>query len=109
VITTNTATGRAIAQAINRRIPTAATRVLSQVRSCGICGVRVLRFPLPILTPPSAPYSSIIRDWFNSPISGRRTKWTQSQPTPQIKQEVLGRTNRLLSLKQYGPQWKRRV
>jgi hypothetical protein len=30
--------GRAIAQAVSRRLPTAAARVLSQVRSCGICG-----------------------------------------------------------------------
>jgi hypothetical protein len=25
---------------------------------------------------------SIIRSWYNRPISGRRTKWTQSHPTP---------------------------
>jgi hypothetical protein len=45
-------------------IPTAAARVRSQVRSCGFCGgqsgtgvgfLRVLRFPLPILIPPTAP------------------------------------------------------
>jgi hypothetical protein len=30
--------GRAIAQAASRRLPTAAARVRSQVRSCGICG-----------------------------------------------------------------------
>jgi hypothetical protein len=57
--------GRAIAQAVSRWLPTApAARVRSQVRSCGICGgqsgiragfLRVLRFPLPILIPPSAP------------------------------------------------------
>jgi hypothetical protein len=44
--------------------PTAAARVRSQVRSCGISGgqsgtgagfLRVLRFPLPILIPPTAP------------------------------------------------------
>jgi hypothetical protein len=44
--------------------------------------LRVLRFPLPILIPPTAPYSSIIRGWSNRPNSGRRTKWTQSNPTP---------------------------
>jgi hypothetical protein len=26
------------------------------------------------------PYSSIIRVWYNRPISGRRTKWTESSP-----------------------------
>jgi hypothetical protein len=29
--------------------------------------------------------SSIIRGWYNRPISGRRTKWTQSRPTPRNK------------------------
>jgi hypothetical protein len=64
--------GRAIAQAVSRRLPTAEARVRPQVRSCGICGrrsgsgagfLRVLRFPLPVLIPPTAPHSSIIRDW----------------------------------------------
>jgi hypothetical protein len=65
--------------------------VRCQVRSCGICGeqsgsgagfLRVLRFHLPILIPPTALHSSsIIRGWYNRPISGRRTKWTQSHPT----------------------------
>jgi hypothetical protein len=56
--------GRAIAQAVSRWLPTAAARVRSQVRSCGIWGgqsgtgagfLRVLQFPLPILIPPTAP------------------------------------------------------
>jgi hypothetical protein len=65
----------AIAQAVSRRLPTAATQVLSQVRLCGICGgqsgtgaglLPVLRFPLPILIPPTTPLSSsIIRGWYN--------------------------------------------
>jgi hypothetical protein len=83
--------GRAIAQAVTRRLPTAAARVLAQVRSCGICcrqsgtGVgflRVLQFPLPILISPTTPHSSTIRGWYDRPISGRSTKWTQSHCTP---------------------------
>jgi hypothetical protein len=83
--------GRATAQAVSRRLPTAAVRVQFQVRSCGICGgqsgtgagfLRVLRFPLPILIPPTAPHSPIVRGWYNMPNSGRRNKWTQSHPTP---------------------------
>jgi hypothetical protein len=40
-----------------------------------------LLFPLPIFIPPTTPHlSSITRGWYNRPISGRRTKWTQSHP-----------------------------
>jgi hypothetical protein len=58
--------GRARAEAISRRFPTATTRVRAQVRSCGICGgqsgtgvgfLPVLRFPLQIFIPPIAPQS----------------------------------------------------
>jgi hypothetical protein len=58
--------GRAIAEAVSRWLPTAAARVQSQVWSCGICGgqsgagaglLRVLRFPLPIFIPPTSPSS----------------------------------------------------
>jgi hypothetical protein len=57
-------TGRAEAQAVSRRLSTAAARVRTRVRSCGIFGgqsdigagfLRVLRFPLPIRIPPIAP------------------------------------------------------
>jgi hypothetical protein len=66
-------------------------RVSSQIRACGICGgqssngagfLRVHRFPLPILIPPNVPYSSIIQGWYKRLNSGRRSKWTQSHPTP---------------------------
>jgi hypothetical protein len=83
--------GRAIAQAVSSRIPKAAARVPARVRLRGICGaqsgiaadfLRVLRCPLPILIPPTAPHSSsfIIRGWYNRPTCGRRTKRTQSHP-----------------------------
>jgi hypothetical protein len=83
--------GRAIAQVVTRRLPTAAARVRAGDRSCGICGgqsgtwagfLRLLRFPLLICTPPIAPRpsSSIIWGWYNTPNSGRSTKWTQSHP-----------------------------
>jgi hypothetical protein len=47
--------------------------------------LRAHQFPLPILIPPTAPHSSFVtRGWCNRPKSGRRTKWTQSYPTPRI-------------------------
>jgi hypothetical protein len=57
------------AQAVSCRLPTVMARVRSQVSSCGICGdqcgtgagfLRILRFPLPVLIPPTAPYSVFI-------------------------------------------------
>jgi hypothetical protein len=88
--------GSAIAQAVSPRLPVAAARVRAKFKSCGICGgqsgtgagfLRVFRFPLPILIPLTPPHSSsyIIRGWYNRPISGRRTKWTQSHHTPRKK------------------------
>jgi hypothetical protein len=69
----------------------AAAQVRAQVRPCGICGglsatgvgfLRVLRFPLPIIIPPTASLSlSIVQGWCSRPVSGRCTKWTQSHPT----------------------------
>jgi hypothetical protein len=72
-------TGRVIAQAVCRRLPTAAARVRAQVKSCGICGgqsgaeagiLQILRFPLPNFIPSIAPQSpsSIIWDWYNRPV-----------------------------------------
>jgi hypothetical protein len=61
---------RSIAKAVSRRLPTAAARVRSQVRSYAIrdgkgvteaCFLRVLQFPLPIPIPPNAVHSLIIR------------------------------------------------
>jgi hypothetical protein len=71
--------GRAIAQAVNRWLLTAAVRVRAPVWSSGICGgqsgagagfLRVLQFYLPIFIPPIAPQSSshIIWGWYNRPI-----------------------------------------
>jgi hypothetical protein len=60
--------GRAIGQAVSRRLPTAAARFRAQVRLCGICDgqsgtgvgfLRVLRIPLPILIPSTAAHSSL--------------------------------------------------
>jgi hypothetical protein len=72
--------GRAIDQEVSRQLPAAAARVRAQVRSCEVCGaqsvtragfLRVRRFPLPILIPPTTLHSSsIIRDWYSRPISG---------------------------------------
>jgi hypothetical protein len=70
--------GRAITQAVSRRLPTA-------VRRWGFCGgqsgtrsdfLLVLLFPIPILILPTAPHSFFIRGWYSRPNSGRRTKWT---------------------------------
>jgi hypothetical protein len=87
--------GRAIAQAVSRRLSTAVARARARVRSCGICGgqsdagagfLRVLRFPLPPRIPPIAPQSpSTIWGWYSRPNSGRSTKWTQSHPTRKKK------------------------
>jgi hypothetical protein len=78
--------GRAIAQAVSRWLPTAAARVRARVWSSGICGgqsgggagfLRVLRFPLPIFILPNSPSSSITRGRYNRPFSGRCAEWTQ--------------------------------
>jgi hypothetical protein len=64
--------GRAIAQAVSRWFPTAAAQDRARVMSCGICGgqsgtgigfLRVLRFPMPIFIPPTAPQSPSFIIW----------------------------------------------
>jgi hypothetical protein len=70
--------GSVIAQAVGHQFPTAAAWIRAQVRSCGICGgqsgtgagfLQVLRFPLPILIPPTSLHSSsITRGWYNRPV-----------------------------------------
>jgi hypothetical protein len=76
--------GRAISPAVRRRLPPAATRIRSPLKSRGICGaqsgtgagfLRIIWFPLPFLIPPNPPYSSIILAWYNRPIGGRCAKW----------------------------------
>jgi hypothetical protein len=56
--------------AVSRRLPTAAVRVRTHVRSYGICGsqsgtgasfLRVLRFPLTNFIPPTAPYPVLVQ------------------------------------------------
>jgi hypothetical protein len=69
----------AIAQAVIRWLPTAATRVRVRVWPCGISRgqsvagagfLRVHRFPLPNLSPPVAPQSPsyINWGWYNRPV-----------------------------------------
>jgi hypothetical protein len=67
--------GRTKAQAVSRCLPTAAVMVRARVRTCGICGEqsvseagfpRVLRIPLPIFIPPTAP--SVTWGRYNRPV-----------------------------------------
>jgi hypothetical protein len=64
-----TTVGRALAQVVRRRLPTAMSRVRSQVRPCGISGgqsatgedfLRARQFLLPIVITPTVPHSLII-------------------------------------------------
>jgi hypothetical protein len=77
--------GRAIAQAVIRWLPTAVARVRARVWSSRICGqsgagagfLRVLRSPLPLFIPPNSASSQSSRGRYNRPFSGRRAEWSQ--------------------------------
>jgi hypothetical protein len=66
--------GRDRAQAVSRRLPTAAARFRVRVWSCGICGGQsgagALRSPMPIFIPPisSQSPSSVIWGWYNRSV-----------------------------------------
>jgi hypothetical protein len=86
--------GRATAQVLSRWLPTKKARVRSRVTSCEICGgqsgtgagfLRTLELSLPILIPPAALHSSIVKGWYSRAATGRRTKWAQSHSTPRNK------------------------
>jgi hypothetical protein len=107
--------GRAITQAVSRRLHTAAARVRAWVRSCWICDgesgteagfLRVLQFPPPIRILPTAPQSSLsfIRGWYSRQNSGRNTKWTQSQS---MKTAFLSNGSEETPLQQWSYCWKR--
>lgn len=44
--------------------------------------LQISLFPVPVLIPPTAPYSSIFWGWYSEPTSGLRAEWTQSHPIP---------------------------
>jgi hypothetical protein len=83
---------RAIAQVVSRRFPTAAGRYRAQISSCGICGgqsgsgVRISpSASVSSANSHSTDCSTLIMSsgaGKNRPLCGRRTKWTQSHPTP---------------------------
>jgi hypothetical protein len=85
--------GRAVAQAVSRRLPAPAARVRSQVRSCGICGGQLtLGQVFSEFSPSTIPnsLSSTIRGWYNRQNSDRLTKWIQSRLTPKKKKNYGG-------------------
>jgi hypothetical protein len=87
--------GCAIAQSISFRLSNLAAWVRSLVRFClwriklhwgGF--LRVLRFPLPVLSSTNVPDPSIFRRWYSRPTCNQRSKWTQSHTTPRIKKNI---------------------
>jgi hypothetical protein len=86
--------GRAIGQAVSRRLPRFDPRsghvgFVEDKVTLGAGLLRILRFPLPIPIPPTAPHSSsIIRGWYNRAVSARRTEWPQSHPTQEAKKKL---------------------
>jgi hypothetical protein len=76
--------GRAIAEAVSRWLPTAATRVQSRVWSSGICGGQIgagqvfseyFDFPCHSFHPILHPHNHPGR--YNRPVNGRGAEWTQ--------------------------------
>jgi hypothetical protein len=91
-----------------------AVRVLARIKSCAICGAqsftetgspRVLRFPLPILIPATAPHPSpsTIRCRYSRPNSGRCTQWAAYHSSPR------NRKRKKLTLQNVGLNCSRRT
>jgi hypothetical protein len=91
--------GRAIAQVVSRRLPTATARFRTQVKSCSsICGgqsgidvgfLRVLQFLLSVLIPKTAPHSSssIFRSWCNSKLAADVTRGHSLTPPEEAEKK----------------------
>jgi hypothetical protein len=91
--------GCAIPQEVSHWLPTAMAWVQARVWYCGICGgqsgsgagfLRVHWFPLPIFIPAVRTQlpSSVIWGWYNRPVVGCSSKWTQSHPTKNNKNKI---------------------
>jgi hypothetical protein len=87
--------GLAVAQAGSRLIPTAATRVRAQARSCGICGghsgyvagsLQVIRFHLPSVLHPTSPSGAGAIGYFMASVI---LDWASLHPKKQKKQNKL--------------------